>query len=271
MAALRVTQADQSIQSEYEIGGVLVSLTQLLPEQESSVADELPGKPDPAKWQAPAAAIVTVILAVSALLGVQRAAEPASAEQIAALVVAGSEALAERGFLSVRFRANGRGGLEVIGFVSDLAEERRLRQWLKRESYSGVRVSVRQVPQLLDDVRQVLRDDALHVSLHGRSLRIEGTTHQPPLKDRIRRLSAELRGWVEVDDRVVYTPDSLTPGPLPIRLRGVMLDEPRYLVTDSGARYFVGGTLPDGAEVVSIATDGIRFQKDGRILFYSLE
>lgn len=268
LSARSVTHGERTIQSEYEIGGVLISLT--LQRQESLCVSSWLAGLAASKWKMPAFAALGAMLMISVALGLQRSAEPATPEQIAALVVSASAELVQRGFESVRFRAVGR-SLEVVGFVADLAEEKRLRQWLKKENYSGVRVSVRQIPHLLEDVRQTLRDGALHVELRGRQLRIEGTTHQPSIKDRIQSLARELEGLVEIDDRVVYTPSSVKPGPLPIRLRGVMLDEPRYLVTDTGARYFVGGAMPDGAEVVAIEADGIRFRKEGQTLFYSLE
>jgi len=268
LAARSVTHGERTMESEYEIGGVLISLT--LHRQEPLHVSRWPAGWASSKWRMPACAAVGAMLMISVALGLHRSSEPAAPEQIAALVVSASAELAQRGFESVRLRAAGR-SLEVVGFVADLAEETRLRQWLKKENYSGVRVSVRQIPHLLEDVRQTLRDSALHVDLRGRQLLIEGTTHQPSMKDRIQSLARELQGLVEIEDRVVYTPSSVKPGPLPIRLRGVMLDEPRYLVTDTGARYFVGGAMPDGAEVVSIDADGIRFRKDGQILFYSLE
>ena len=271
ISATRVTHADGAIQSEYDIGGVFIALTWHRPEHASQAGAPTHARSRSFRWTVPAVGMVAAMLVVTAVLGLHRAAEPATAEQIAELVVSANKALAGRGFDSVRFRSGAGGGLQLVGYVADLDEERRLRQWLEQEKYHGVQVSVRQVPQLLDEVRQALRDDALRVDVDGHSLRIEGTTHQPPVKDRIRSLTAELQGLVEVDDRVVYTPASAVPGPLPVRLRGVMLDEPRFIVTDAGARYFIGGVLPDGAEVVAIAIDGIRFRKDGKTLFYSLE
>jgi hypothetical protein len=47
----------------------------------------------------------------------------------------------------------------------------------------------------------------------------------------------------------------------------VYLDEgARYLQTANGARYFEGGQLQDGAEIVSIALDEVVFMKNGQRL-----
>jgi hypothetical protein len=77
-----------------------------------------------------------------------------------------------------------------------------------------------------------------------------------------------------VEDVVTYLDAREHPtsaGPFPVKLRGVKIGDPSYFLTDRGARYFVGGVLPDGAEVLAIESDRIRLQVGGRDVIYSLE
>jgi hypothetical protein len=125
---------------------------------------------------------------------------------------------------------------------------------------------------LLEQARHALADDSLHVDARNGRLRVEGVTANAAVKTRIRALSDDLRGTIVVEDHVEYVERrAASPGPFPLRLRGVMIGNPSYFLTDTGARYFVGGVLPDGAEVLAIDAAQIRFRFDGRVVTYKLE
>ena len=126
--------------------------------------------------------------------------------------------------------------------------------------------------RLVEQARQALADDTLKVELHDGRLLVEGNTTRAALKTRIQALADDLHGTIPVEDHVTYAEDSgNSPGPLPIRVQSVMIGSSSYFITDNGARYFVGGVLPDGAEVVSIDVNEIRFARGGRIAVYKLQ
>lgn len=128
--------------------------------------------------------------------------------------------------------------------------------------------------RLLEQARQALGDSSLRVELQDGHMLVEGRTTRTALKTRIQALADDLRGRIPVEDRVTYAEVAdygNEPGPLPVRVQSVMVGDPSYFITDNGARYFVGGVLPDGAEVVSIDASEIRFTRGGRIAAYKLQ
>lgn len=126
---------------------------------------------------------------------------------------------------------------------------------------------------LVEEAQRALADEALRVELRNGRLLVEGRTSRTILKNRIHALAEDLRGTVAVEDRVEYVAadDLNSPGPLPVRIQGVMIGKPSYFLTDSGVRYFVGGVLPDGAEVLSIDAGAIQFRRGGRVIAYKLQ
>jgi hypothetical protein len=93
------------------------------------------------------------------------------------------------------------------------------------------------------------------------------------VKSRLRALSTELANIIPIEDHVAYVDnrEPASPGALPVKLRGVMIGNPSYFLTDTGARYFVGGVLPDGAEVMAIEPTQIRFRAGDRQYVYNLD
>jgi Inner membrane component of T3SS, cytoplasmic domain len=127
-------------------------------------------------------------------------------------------------------------------------------------------------PELVDEARRALADDQVTVRPADGRLLVEGKTSQTALRGRIRALADDLRGTIAVEDHVVYVlDDDNSPGPFPVRVQGVMVGKPSYFITDSGVRYFVGGVLPDGAEVVSIDSASIQFRRAGTVVAYKLQ
>jgi hypothetical protein len=129
-------------------------------------------------------------------------------------------------------------------------------------------------PDVLAQVKHVLASEGLNVGLQDGRLSIAGTTRTLEVKDRIRALREDLRGIVAIDDRVAYlaapAPET-RPIPFPVALRGVMMGQPSYFLTDRGERYYVGGVLPDGAEIIAIERDQIRARLRGHELVYNLK
>jgi hypothetical protein len=259
-----------AIECIYDIGGALLRLTQHPPERAATMPER------EAAHRAPAAALwsaLTVLLVAIAIawVAVNRAAEPTPS--IAQRIVTGSQALLAQGFDMARFRQGTHGGLEIAGIVPNLAEKQRLREWLAHSAYADAVLTVQSVADLVSQVRDTLGSADLQIALHGNRLRVAGTTRQLAVKNRLRALTDELAGLVTLEDRVAYvdTPEPAEPGPLPVKLRGVMIGNPSYFLTDSGARYFVGGVLPDGAEVLAIEPTQIRFRSADRVFVYTLD
>jgi hypothetical protein len=154
-----------------------------------------------------------------------------------------------------------------VAKADSAAEARRLSELNARNQ--GARTQV-----LLEQARQALGDGSLRVEVQDGRLLVEGRTTRAALKTRIQALADDLRGTIPVEDRVTYTEaadNAGAPGPLPVRVQSVMVADPSYFITDNGARYFVGGVLPDGAEVVSIDANEIRFARAGRVAVYKLQ
>lgn len=258
-----------AMRSEYDLGGVRVVLRGCAVDPSHATAETTPAKRTMARHFS-RLALAALAFAAIALTATRLPAEP-DVPDLARRVVHGGAALAEQGFNAVRFREDPRGGLELAGLVTDAAEHHRLQAWLARSEYNDARLSVQQVAGVVEQVRQALGTDDLQVSFGGTRVRIEGRTRQLALKSRIRMLTDELKGVVEIEDRVAYVEPPLPPGPLPVRISAVMLGSPSYFRTDSGALYFEGAVMPDGAEVVAIEASQIRFRLANKEVVYNLE
>jgi type III secretion system YscD/HrpQ family protein len=269
VAPKNVTYHEGAIGAEYDVGGVLFTLRQLRPQRPTD-------EPGNARTRSAAlilisVLIVTVLLTVVTLTRVGRADEhsPVAMDE---RIVAGNEALATHGFASVRFRRGAQGGLEVAGLVSDLAQKQSLTLLLGRANFGAPRVNVQVASEILEQARRAVADERLQVDLREGRLQIAGRTPVLAVKERIRALTADLQGAVPVEDHTQYVDQDLdSPGPLPVRLSGVMLGDPSYFLTDTGERYFVGGVLPDGAEVLAIDASQIRFQRGASVIVYRLQ
>jgi type III secretion protein D len=138
----------------------------------------------------------------------------------------------------------------------------------------GSGLDANKASHLIEQARLALADTRIKVELHDGRLLVEGTTSETALKARIEALATDLRNTIRIEDRVNYVGASVSPEgpePLPIRVQSVMLGQPGYFITDNGARYFVGGVLPDGAEVVAIDADQIQFKRAGQTIVYKLQ
>jgi hypothetical protein len=271
VAPQSVSYDNGEIDAIFDIGGLLLTLRQAPPAPQTPVSGAQGLERSPS-WMLPAVVVVAVVVVAVGFAVANRAAKQASLphpEQI----VAGNQALAAQGFGSVHLRRDTRGELQIIGLVGDNADRQKLAEWLKHSKVGDARVTVQLASELIEQVQHALDTGNLQVSLHDGRLRIEGTTPQLAVRDRIRALTEDLRDTVTVEDRVTYidSREHAPVGPIPIRVRGVMIGDASYFLTDQGARYFVGGVLPDGAEVLSIDAAKIQFRIAGKIVVYNLE
>jgi len=144
----------------------------------------------------------------------------------------------------------------------------------QQASGPGSGSDAKKAERLIEQAKLALADARIKVELHDGRLLLVGTTSETALKARIQALATDLRSTIQVEDRVNYVGVSVSPEgpePLPIRVQSVMVGQPAYFTTDNGARYFVGGVLPDGAEVVAIGADEIRFRRAGQMIVYKLQ
>jgi hypothetical protein len=259
-----------AIDAGYEVGGVQFTLRQDPPRSKVARAQEL--RKQSVSWAILVVVILGVVLAIVAVTGAGRAVtqHPAALDR---WIGVGDQALAAQGFGSVHFESDPRGDPQVKGLVSDTAEKQRLQTWLRGSPYSQAHLNVHLASDLIEQARRALADEALQVGLHDARLDIEGTTSRLELKARIRALMEDLRGTVPVEDRVQYLDahDDTGPGPLPVTVSSVMVGNPSYFLTDEGTRYFVGGQLSDGAEVLSIDAAQIQFRLRGKVVTYELK
>jgi hypothetical protein len=163
------------------------------------------------------------------------------------------------------------GRLTVTGYVST-GEERRQVQDLVLHSGTGAAADVHVVGDLLARARQYFSDTQLAITYDGQGrLVISGAADQDAVWQRIRNFTEDIGSVAEVRDKVQYQHAQEPAAPsdaiqVPV-IVGVYLDEgARYLQTANGARYFEGGQLQDGAEIVSIALDEVVFMKNGQRL-----
>lgn len=161
-------------------------------------------------------------------------------------------------------------GLAIVGQIG----KHRGTEQARNPSVPAAGLDEKASARLMEEARLALADDRLKVELHDGRLLVEGSTGHSALKARIQALATDLKGTIPVEDRVTYlaADDPLDgPGPLPVRVQSVMVGHPAYFITDTGARYFVGGVLPDGAEVVAISAGEIQFKRAGHVIVYTLQ
>jgi hypothetical protein len=212
------------------------------------------------------------MLAIGAVVTIARVTTPSPQARVAQAL----PSLLALKLPDVRLRRNDDGAVELAGQVSNPAEFEKLREWLQRSVIDDARMRVQVGTALADQVREALGNpaDTKIGYTGGGHVRVEGSTRSADLKRRVQALVAEMRNTVVIDDQLALidgkdgTPVKRT---LPIRVVNVMLGDNPYFQTDAGSTYFVGSTLPDGAEVLAIAPMQIVFRLDEREVVYRLD
>jgi Inner membrane component of T3SS, cytoplasmic domain len=180
-----------------------------------------------------------------------------------------------QGWPDVRIDRDRSGVITVRGFVRNAEEAGRLRAWLRsNEDLQGALVNVRIGDDLVQRVRGLLPDKSLQASYAGSGVvRVAGTSTSKALREEIQRLNSDLSDVVRIEDAITYKlpPEPPTLRPLPFRISGVSPGPNGSFGTDSGARYFVGSVLNDGAEVMAVRSDEIEFKLGQTRIFYPLK
>lgn len=267
IAPVRVSRTEGMVRSDYEVEGIVIALAQRASEAADARAAER-YRPRPARFVSWTLGFGAVLSAVALATTFRwNGYEPTIAKQI----VGGSGELLAQHFDAVRFRQSSTGDLEIAGWVADSLEQQRLREWLARSQYKNARFSVQPATVLIDQVRDALAAPQLQLALAEGGLLIRGETRDAAVKQRIQGLARELADTLVVHDRVAYTDAGRQPGPMPVKVRDVMIGNPGYFRTADGARYFEGSVLPDGAEVLAIEPARIRLRLSGAVVVYDLE
>lgn len=215
-------------------------------------------------WPIACVTVVLTIAAFSLLSDPRRAVEAPDPQTMAA-----------RGWPDVQILPEPSGGFRVVGYVEDAAQLDRLRQWLDPQPLAPLTWQVRSGAELVVLVRQALNEESATVEYAGGGrVRVQGTVTDMAIRQRLRVVAADLAGVLQIEDRLaVVDAQASAPRvrPLPFRILDVVPGENGYFRTDAGARYFVGATLSDGAEVVSITPDAIEFRHGDRQVLYPLK
>jgi len=266
---LRTVREGNSVEVCHDLGGIEIAL---LHEAEPVGAPAH----DAGHWASQGvrslvAALLLAALALAAGRWLADFGQPSASE----IVATGTQELAGLSLRGVRMRQASDGAIEVVGIVAGDAERQRLDQWLGSADRRGIRLAVRDANELVDELTHALAAPELRVSFAEGRLRVEGATTNLATRMRLHTLAKDLASVIPLDDRVVLieAADRLPARevPLPVRITDVMSGPDGYFRTDTGARYFVGGLLPDGAEVLAIEASGIAFRRAGRLVVHSLE
>lgn len=186
-----------------------------------------------------------------------------------------AQTLATRGWPDVQVTPEPGGGFRVSGYVEDAAQLERLHQWLDAKPLGHLSWHVRAGEESVALVRQALGAEGVSVRYAGAGrVRVQGTISDMSVRQRLSVVAADLAGIVQIEDRLaVIDAKANEPRarPLPFKILDVVPGENGYFKTDTGARYFVGATLNDGSEVISISVDAIEFRSADRQVFYPLK
>ncbi len=184
-----------------------------------------------------------------------------------------SKTLATEGWPDVQVKVDEQRGVQVTGYVNDAKALTNLKQWLKTSNLPQPEMTVRVGEELATRVREALGDPGLKVTyLAGGKVRLQGSSEDLNLVTQVQRLRADLAGVVQIEDLVVHTEAAKQPvqRPLPLRIVSVNPGPNGSFTTDTGARFFVGAVLSDGAEVSAILSDGVAFKMGEKNVIYPL-
>jgi hypothetical protein len=187
-----------------------------------------------------------------------------------------TQSLASDGFPDVKLVATPGIQPQLLGYVADAEALARLKSWLSQHDAQGkTSFQVRVGTELTARVREALADTALTVDyLPAGVVRVQGSSSNLATRERLRSLTAELSGVVRIDDRVAFLEVADTTARehlLPVRVVDVIPGENGSFSNGNGTRYFVGGVLPDGAEVVAIRADAIEFSIGTKNIVYLIK
>ncbi|MBA3596413.1 MAG: hypothetical protein H0W40_03415 [Methylibium sp.] len=259
--------------SESGIRGRFMRQRLVIGSAELVLTQALPPEPAPKRLRRSLGrGVAPVLLALSALLTagvVVQLVRPASAS-----MPLDTRNLAAQGWPDVNLVAAPDSSPLATGYVDDAASLARLRLWLEQEKLAHAGLQVRVGSELAMQVRDALADPSLSVAYRGAgTVRVQGTSDDMAVRDRLRLLTADLAGVVRIDDRVAfYQVPNTAPRQhaLPVQIVSVVPGENGNFAGADGARYFVGAVLPDGAEVIAIGPEAIEFAVGKNRITYPL-
>jgi type III secretion protein D len=258
---------DGFVEERYELGDVALTLSWPDDSPEEQPALRF-GRGTVLKSLLIGGLLAVVVIGAGEFFSLQQARSPA--DRVARATAALGASLPP----GVKLQTAADGTLVVDGLVADEPERQRLLQLLSRSGYGDAQLRVASASVLIDQLREALGAPELQIAYDGRGrVRIEGTTENAAVKSRLRSIAAE-RGRDDIDDRVVLVDEQQRKErtvPMPVRVTDVMLGDTPYFRTDTGARYYTGALLPDGAEVVSIGEREIVFRRGEKTVVFHLE
>ena len=271
LAPLETQRRGRCLRQRFELGGASLVLTQVL------MQDPVPAEAGPrAARRRLAWAGACLALALVGGAAAWWSARPGAVPALPA-----ARSLVAEGWPDVQLVPEP-GGLVARGYVDDPAQLERLHQWLDAQQavlQQQRRTLVRQLhtgSEAATLVREALSaGSGVSVDYIGAGrVRVQGAVSEMGVRERLRRVAQDLAGVVQVDDRLaVVDTQASAPRmrPLPFRILDVVPGPNGYFRADTGARYFVGAVLGDGAEVVAISSEAIEFQLGDRQVVYPLK
>jgi hypothetical protein len=175
--------------------------------------------------------------------------------------------------ISVGLTPSGR--LSATGYVRTVRDAQRLAAEPALTALGAPVLRYHVAQEIVARVKQHLDPAPVEVSYAGQGKIAVSGRGDASLRERMRRLSRDLDGVAVIDDQLVYVGATIAPPPqalkLPIRIVAVQSGAPSYFEDQHGARYFVGGSLSDGAQVTAIEDGQILFNKNGKSMRYALD
>lgn len=264
---LPVIESRRGVRSErrlHALGSAQLVLSQVLSAKER-VTGAPNGRGVSRQWRF----VPLMLVGLSGLMGasvVVHLVQPAEAR-----LQSGQRNLAVEGFPDVQWLALPGAAAELSGYVDDAHARQRLEAWLARQNSRAVLSHVRVGTELVSRVREGLRTPSLAVSYQGAGrVLVKGETDSKAVQERLQRLHDDLAGVVQIDNQttLVARQSARREHRLPVKVQDVRTGVAGSFSDGEGARYFVGGVLPDGAEVVAIGADQIEFALgETRIIF----
>jgi type III secretion system YscD/HrpQ family protein len=184
----------------------------------------------------------------------------------------GNVALAQSKFGNVHMRRSIDGGAEFSGVVADEKEQAALSHWARVNGLTHVPVRVLRLDKFRDKLSESLSGADVKVQLTSTgALRVDGNIKSPAISARLNTIIKEIGDVAVIENRLVVTPEvQQTKQELPFRVATLRPGNPGYVELEGGLRYFVGSTIPEGYEVVSVSANSARFARGGKEAVYTL-
>ncbi|MGB3723657.1 MAG: hypothetical protein WA979_12685 [Pacificimonas sp.] len=178
-------------------------------------------------------------------------------------------ALKNNGFSALEVRDNIEGELVVDGFVSSDAQLSRVADVIEATGAPAM-TQVESGETVAREVENVLRINGVNATaVYRGSGKVEAMGFEAP-RDIMQKLRRAVMDDVPAVEQLVLTPKKLTDGEGTVMAHdpgkrvATVVGGPRgYIITDDGARYFAGASLPTGDHLVSVSADAMVLERNG--------